>query len=203
MASRRQVLLGLVGGLCPVSAHALVSCSPHDAKGIRRCEAGIDRDLSDAVATAVGSQHMSQWCWAASIEMIFRFYGYVVPQADIVRIAWGSPVNMPGSLEQILRSLNLVWIDANGRQFRVESLPYGPNPMPAILDLQRNWPLIIGTVRHAMVLTSLVYDVDNFDRVAVRAARVRDPWPGAGRRVLRAEEWHARQFFARIRVFHG
>jgi len=146
---------------------------------------------------------MSQWCWAASIEMIFRFYGYVVPQADIVRIAWGSPVNMPGSLEQILRSLNLVWIDAYRRQFRVESLPYGPNPMPAILDLQRNWPLIIGTMHHAMVLTSLLYDVDNFDRVAVRAARVRDPWPGAGRRVLRAEEWHTRQFFARIRVFHG
>lgn len=201
--SRRQALVALVAGSLAPRAPALVSCGQHDARGIRRCEAGIDRDLSDAVAAAVGGQHMSQWCWAASIEMIFRFYGYVVPQADIVRLAWGSPVNLPGSVAQLLGSLNLVWIDAHGRRFRVESRLYGPNPMPAILDLQRNWPLIVGTMRHAMVLTSLVYDVDNWDRVAVRAARVRDPWPGAGRRVLRAEEWHAREFFVRIRVFHG
>lgn len=205
MLSRRQAAIGLGAGLLLAAqgAKALVSCGQHDAKGIRRCESGIDRDLSEAVANAVGGQHMSQWCWAASIEMVFRFYGYVIPQAEIVRQAWGTPVNLPGSLTQVLGSLNRNWIDQFGRPFRVESRPYSPHPMPAILDLQRNWPLIVGTMRHAMVLTSLVYDVDNWDRVAVRAATVSDPWPGAGRRILRPEEWHRREFFARIRVFHN
>ena len=205
MPSRRQLILGLgaVALTTARNANALISCTPHNPNGIRRCEAGIDRDLSDIVANSVGSQYLSQWCWAASIEMIFRFYGYVVPQAEIVRQAWGVPVNLPASLPQILASLNRYWVDVSGNPFRVECQPHGRNPNPAVADLTRNWPLIVGTMQHAMVLTALVYEVDNWDRIIVRQARVRDPWPGAGRRILRADEWNNRDFFARIRVFRG
>lgn len=33
------------------------------------------------------------------------------------------------------------------------------------------------------------------------AVRIRDPWPGMGRRQLSGEEWHYRAFLARVRVY--
>jgi hypothetical protein len=72
--------------------------------------------------------------------------------------------------------------------------------MTATQDLSNDMPLIIGTMGHAMVLTSLTYVRDQFGRGDVTAAVVRDPWPGNGRRVLSAQEWYNTSFLARIRV---
>jgi hypothetical protein len=41
------------------------------------CEAGIPTAQVNHIEAV---QAMSQWCWAASIAMVFQFYGYEVPQ---------------------------------------------------------------------------------------------------------------------------
>ncbi|MEZ5666421.1 MAG: papain-like cysteine protease family protein [Alphaproteobacteria bacterium] len=204
---RRQVLRGigagsaLVGVALATPAAAEKVCGAFDGYGLQQCEAGISREVASATAAAVGSQHLNQWCWAACIEMVFRFHGFHVPQERIVEETWGGIVNMPAWPEQILGNLNRPWRDDGGRPFEVESDAYTANEFTAAQDLAENKPLIIGTMGHAMVLTSILYRRDAQGNGEVTGAVVRDPWPGVGRRQLTGMEWHGRAFLARIRVY--
>lgn len=143
---------------------------------------------------------MSQWCWAACIEMVFRYYGHPVDQADIVSQTWGGLVNNPGRPDQILANLNRPWRDQRGRVFRAYGDVFSANPQTAAADLAQDAPLIIGTLGHAMVLTGMSFLNDVRGGGSVQSAVVRDPWPGNGRRVLSAREWYSTNFLARIRV---
>lgn len=185
----------------PRSAHARLRCTPFDLRGLQQCEAGIDSRIAGVTAASVGGQYLSQWCWAACIEMVFRYYGYRVSQVRIVRDTWGGIVNLPGYPGQILANLNRTWIDDRGRRFGVSGDVYSANPITAAGDLADDMPLIIGTTGHAMVLTSLTYVRDQLGNGEVTAAVVRDPWPGRGRRILSPQEWYGTNFLARIRVF--
>jgi hypothetical protein len=133
--------------------------------------------------------------------MVFRYYGFQVPQEQIVQQTWGGIVNLPAYPAHILANLNRPWVDLSGRRFSVSGDAFSANPITAAQDLAQDMPLIIGTMGHAMVLTALTYFVDQSGNGAVTEAIVRDPWPGRGRRVLVAQEWYGTNFLARIRVF--
>lgn len=201
--NRRELLMALGAGLLttPSSVWARLACGPFVPPGVQQCEAGIDSSLAHVTAAAVGGQHLSQWCWAACIEMVFRYYGLHIPQAQIVQQTWGGIVNFPAQPGQILANLNRPWIDSRGHLFGVSGDTVTANPITAAQDLAQDMPLIIGTMEHVMVLTSLTYVRDQFANGNVTAAVVRDPWPGRGRRVLSAQEWYGTSFLARIRVF--
>lgn len=200
---RREFLasVGAASFLVPSSAWARLACGPFVPPGVQQCEAGIDSSIAHVTAAAAGGQHLSQWCWAACIEMVFRYYGLQVPQARIVQETWGGIVNLPAQPGQIMMNLNRSWIDGAGRRFGASGDAFTANPITAAQDLAQDMPLIIGTMGHAMVLTSLSYMRDQFGNGNVTAAVVRDPWPGRGRRVLSAQEWYGTTFLARIRVF--
>ena len=132
--------------------------------------------------------------------MVFRYYGFYVSQERIVQETWGSIINMPAHNDVILSNLNRKWTDDYGNRFKVTSDSYTANPITAAQDLANDMPLIIGTLGHAMVLTSLVYWQDTYGNGDVTSAIVRDPWPGNGKRTLSAQEWYSTSFLARIRV---
>ena len=201
--NRRKFLFASVGAsaLCTTNpAAALLSCTPFNQWGLQQCEAGIDSGIANVTAAAVGGQHLNQWCWAACIEIVFRYYGHPVPQEQIVEQTWGGIVNLPGQPSQILANLNRNWEDLNGNAFAVSGNSYTANQATAAQDLSNNMPLIIGTLGHAMVMTSLQYTRNVRGGGQVNAAIVRDPWPGRGRRVLTPVEWYGTSFLARIRV---
>ena len=185
----------------PRSASARLRCSRYDPWGSQQCEAGIDSTLATVTVGAVPPQYLSQWCWAACIEMVFRYYGYRVDQTRIVRETFGSIVNFPGNAQQILANLNRPWTDRRGRRFGVTGDVFTAQPSTAAQDLADDMPLIIGTTGHAMVLTSLTYWRTRFGAGDVTDAIVRDPWPGRGRRSLSPEEWYRTNLLVRIRVF--
>ncbi|GHU37443.1 hypothetical protein AGMMS50256_35390 [Betaproteobacteria bacterium] len=209
---RRDLLTALGAGLlaAPPCALARLVCGPvmpsnppnsNNPRAARQCHAGIDSTIAHIAAAAVGGQHLSQWCWAACIEMVFRHYGLRVPQEQIVQQTWGGIVNLPAYPAHILANLNRPWIDLSGRRFRVSGDALSANPITAAQDLAQDMPLIIGTQGHAMVLTALTYVLDPAGNGKVTAAIVRDPWPGRGRRVLTPQEWQQTSFLARIRVY--
>jgi hypothetical protein len=195
---RRDFIIGAAGiaaaGLTP-GARARTACGPFYANGVQQCESGIASSLA-----RMKWQGNSQWCWAACIEMVFRYYGHEVDQRRLVDETWGSIVNMPAYPDQILANLNRDWTDDDGEEFAVEGDSASANPITAAQDLSQDMPLIIGTMGHAMVLTSLVYARDNYGNGTVLAATVRDPWPGRGRRILTPQEWYQTNFLARIRI---
>ena len=200
--NRRESILALTASfLVPARTLAELSCTlPNPYNGSQICQAGINSELAYVAASSVGGQHQSEWCWAASISMVFAYYDMDVPQEEIVRQAWGTIVNQPGQPLQILQSLNRNWVDANGQTFKAVGNVISANPVTAAQDLSNNMPLIIGTLGHAMVLTALTYIRFPNGSGQVTQAIVRDPWPGQGVRVLTPQEWYSTSFLARIRV---
>lgn len=184
---------GLIGANS--AAHALEQCFPFNNQGIQRCDVGINSQLAN-----IEAQINSQWCWAASIQMVFRYYGLYVSQNIIVSRTWGSIQNLPAQPHVIMANLNQLWMGSNGARFSVTGNTNTANHRTASQDLANDKPLIIGTLGHAMVLTALTFDRDQWGNGEVKSAVVRDPWPQRGRRVLTPQEWYNISFAARIRV---
>ncbi len=190
------VAAGLVE-LAPETSEAALLCTPFVPPGLQQCDVGI---ASAIAAVNAPAQDETEWCWAACIEAVFRYYGHPVPQARIVAETWGTVVNLPADPRKILVDLNRPWIDDFGRSFGVAGDVLTANAITASQDLALNMPLIIGTMGHAMVLTRLQFVRDAMGREDIKAAYVRDPWPGRGFRMLTPQEWYATMFLVRIRV---
>ena len=179
----------------PKISTAGMACELTPWPNVERCRTGIDSNVALRIAAI---QQDTQWCWAACIQMLFRYYGFEMSQKKIVTSTWGSVVNMPATDKQIMNDLNSQWIDDAGVSFRATSQPV--NGGSAAQELMNNQPLIICTLGHAMVLTSLLYD-----RNVVTAqgndleAVVRDPWKDNGRKVLTAKEWYGRNLLLAVR----
>src|SRR5690554_5984762 len=72
------------------------------------------------------SQRNSNWCWAASLQMIFNYYGVGISQEQIVARSYGvDPYgrlpNWTGSFQVITANLNNWNIDNFGRQYGVSA----------------------------------------------------------------------------------
>jgi hypothetical protein len=189
----------------PYKAKTVVSglnCGPFNNYGIQRCVAGINSDILNVTGRGLDPQEFNQWCWAASIQAIFHYYGHSISQERIVQETFGQVINMPAQPNVILAALNRYWVDDSGRQFMVQANSFSASPITAAQDLASDNPLIIGTMGHAMVLTALEYERNGYGQGSVITAVVRDPWPdNARRRVLSPQEWINTRFLARIRVY--
>lgn len=167
--------------------------------GVRTCTAGIQSAILDV--KGFDTQQMNEWCWAASIQAIFQYYGHDISQERIVEETFGSIVNMPAQPYTILQALNRIWKDDDGNEFSAYAESYDANYMTAAQDLASDFPLIIGANGHAMVLTALTYSGNALGQVWLESATVRDPWPlNPRRRLLTPQEWMGVSFLARIRV---
>src|ERR1700693_1072082 len=67
------------------------------AQGTTQCQADATYgtvcsssvNFAQFYVTAFQTQQQSEWCWAASISMIWAFYGHPVSQAEIVDSVYG------------------------------------------------------------------------------------------------------------------
>lgn len=133
------------------------------------------------------SQYMDQWCWAASIQMVYNYYGININQLDIVARTFGvdqqgNLINSAASNQQISNSL-VGGIDRNGTNFQVTSRYYPGVPIPSelIKELNNQHPVIIAhrsspTTGHAVVLTACEYIATPTGPIITKLI-VRDPWP--------------------------
>lgn len=199
--NRRSLLAGALGVGTSLtfagSAHALLQCGLI-GPGLQQCQVGIASPLIGIVAER---QYTTEWCWAASISMVFAYYGHPVSQARIVDETWGGIVNLPGQPSQIFSDLNRPWTDNSGNTFIVQGDVISANIVTAAQDLDSNHPLLLGALGHCMVLTALAYVLNAYGQFQIQGATVRDPWPySPGERLLTPSEWLGVQFLARVRV---
>jgi hypothetical protein len=101
-------------------------------------------------------------CWAAAMSNLFKFYGYDVPQNQIVTTL--SPTGNPtlATPEMISSGMNRVWADQNGVKFRVSSnitSLFPGHPLSTQCDnncvfteLKNGHPVLMGTTDHVMVI---------------------------------------------------
>jgi len=134
------------------------------------------------------SQRNSEWCWAASLQMIFNYYGISITQEQIVARSYGvgpggSLPNWAGSLQIITTNLNNWSVDNNGRRYVVRaSINWGaPSPLFLIQELTAQRPVLIGYKSgpgssHAVVITGCSY-LQTGNGPFIQSIIVRDPWP--------------------------
>lgn len=175
--------------LAPRTAQASEVCSEPDAAGIRQCRSGLDAAQIMHMRT---SQEKSQWCWAASIAMVFSHHGFAVAQEDIVRQQYSDGADKALPVTQVAPVLQRAWQDSGGRSF-FASVTAGNAPTRRFLfgddtvirELQAQRPLIVGALGHAMVLVQVQYERFTMqDAVRIIGGVVIDPAPGKGVRHL-------------------
>jgi len=146
---------------------------------------GIPKVEFDAV---YAEQENSEWCWAASIQMILNYYGINISQAEIVARSYGvSPTgDLPdwsGSWDVITANLNNWSIDDNGTHYVVSAAMGTGPPPPALLvsELSSQRPVLVAYMSspqtgHAVVATAVSYAPSMMGPI-VASIIVRDPWP--------------------------
>jgi len=131
-----------------------------------------------------GRQRQSNWCWAASIQMVLNYHGLVVEQEEIVQRVYGSQIDRPAQPAQIMAALSGWAPDLRGAYSAVQASQYTFSDSQIVQDLAARWPLIVGLRNpdgnggHAVVLTAVTYSVDAYNNPLFHHFTIRDPWPG-------------------------
>jgi hypothetical protein len=138
------------------------------------------------VALAAEIQQCPEWCWAASLSAVFRFFGKTVDQRTIVMRKYGQLVCAPSqTAAQIAAFLNTQWIDeATGRPFMCR-LTAAFDAMAGVgainngiivNELASQRPVIYCNLSHCMVIVGVTY-LPTIPFPSIQNAMVMDPWP--------------------------
>lgn len=173
----------------PAAAAAHGFCGPFTINGAQYCYAGLRSPLTHVPAAFVDGRHRVRWCWAACLEMVFRYRGLALDQARIVTARWGSIDSLPSRPAAVVGGLDGKWTDRTGHSFHVRGRQLAVSPVTAARVLANDMPLILVTPTHPVVLTTLRYAAMHGDNGRIQRASVHDPWPGRGRRLLSQSEW--------------
>ncbi|MDQ6881945.1 MAG: C39 family peptidase [Pseudomonadota bacterium] len=156
------------------------------------------------------TQEKSQWCWAASIAMVFARYGHALSQEHIVRQYFGHAADRPVAAQAITQLLARPWKDGEGRRFEANAsvswvAERGPKSAydTMVSELSNQRPLLIGVAGHAMVLVGIDFErLPAAGGVRITGGKVIDPMPGRGLRRLFSDEARP-TYVAAVNVLEG
>lgn len=136
----------------------------------------------------VYQQQRGNWCWAASISTLLKYYGYDISQEKVVQTAFrlDSYENLPDigvTAETINYCLNGLGIDSNGKRFRIQSKEWIgiPSSWRLIKELRAKHPVLVAykncpSSGHAVLLTGCTYR-DTPKGPVITSLTVSDPIP--------------------------
>jgi hypothetical protein len=170
-----QASMGILASSSAIAANQVVGMSPM----------GFIVHRAWVTHPSLVRQNCPQWCWAASISMIFSSNGHPVQQQRIVQTTFGAQLCAPsGNPITIARDLSRSWIDDSGTPFQSNvAAAYdawnGVNNLSnafIVNQLENDKPLLYCNTHHAMVLVAVDY-IDTPAGPNVIAAGVLDPYP--------------------------
>lgn len=201
---RRSFLVqsaALLGGLAlPVAAEAAAPshtvCGFDKKRKTKLCTVGVKGPLQYFPARGGGNDVAG--CWVACLQMVFKFYGHVVPAANILRDFYGGKV--PRNPWQDLSALKGSVADEKGRKLSTITEKLSVRATDAAELLAENQPLIIGAFQpaHPVLLTSMSYTGDMLGGMTIVDATVLDPTQGRGTRIVSSPDWVNVTFITRI-----
>ncbi|MBB5337831.1 papain-like cysteine protease family protein [Tunturiibacter gelidoferens] len=178
MLNRRKFIF--TGSALAIS-ETMIGCSGLNSAGSTITTASVNiLQLAQAITT----QQCPEWCWAASISMIFAFYGHPVSQSEIVTGTYGGLFCTSANTTTIERDLTGSFIDDYGRHFTSQitaAYDYynGVNDLTnaeIISELSNNHPMLYCNTHHAEVIYSASY-LGSQDQPNIQEVDVIDPWP--------------------------
>jgi len=141
------------------------------------------RYLDDYV---VRHQQKSLWCWAACVEMLFKYYNVMIKQEDVVRQTLGlSPgSDIPNVSMEIKRFFeqvkNLPFHYRESKYWLVLDYKEGaPRPQKLVSEIGRGRPVLIvyqsgRAMCHAVLITAVSFYIEQ-NTVNITQLIVRDP----------------------------
>jgi|GEM_PF-1045775 hypothetical protein len=155
-------------------------------------------------------QENSQWCWAASIQAILRYYGITKSQEDIVIARYGTAVNLPSQDTKTMEeALNSFSIDGNLTIVTHSQSEQAISLNAAVLysELEAQHPILIGfrtgpSESHAVIIYGATFAPNG----QVMQVEYFDPWPGKGKQVVSAATFAPliiAWFAVRVATTHG
>ena len=130
------------------------------------------------------AQLHTEWCWAASIQMVLNWYGVPVRQADVVSRIYGKTVDRAATEEAIVHAMRGTAYNRKHEKVRLYAeRRQGVPPTGLLLDeLGNRHPLLVTfhstkTMLHAVVITSAEYERNEKGNVHVTSLTFRDPNP--------------------------
>src|SRR5471030_1455429 len=119
---------------------------------------------SDSFYYVASMQEAHEWCWAASTQMILKWFGVEVTQEDVVRRIKGRVVDQSASARDISAALNGVRRTSTGGAKVIHTISFSGPPHPAVIikELSQHVPMLltIDTAPgsgHVVVLTAARY----------------------------------------------
>ncbi|HET7107268.1 MAG TPA: papain-like cysteine protease family protein [Candidatus Acidoferrum sp.] len=141
---------------------------------------GIPTDEFNFVAAA---QTQDEWCWAASVSMILRWYRLDISQELVVARTKGVLIDQPGSDQDISTALSGWAYTRDGKPVVISSwtAPGAPPPLILIRELSQKHPILLTFISgpssgHAVVITAASY-IQTANGPYIQSLVLRDPWP--------------------------
>jgi hypothetical protein len=129
------------------------------------------------------TQLRTEWCWAASIQMVLNWYNVPVKQADVVNRIYHKTTDVAATEDAMTLALSGTAYDRRGHKvfLHTERQQGTPSATLLISEMQNRRPMLV-TVRsahrmlHALVITSVDTIPDKTGQT-ITAITFRDPRP--------------------------
>ncbi len=144
---------------------------------------------SEKFNIVVDYQEKSNWCWAATMQMIYNYYGIDITQEQIVARSFGHdpitgmPPDSAATFELVNWNLNGKGVDNAGRRYFVRHELYvGPPDVNRLIrTLHERRPVLVGYASgpnssHAVIVSGCTYK-QTFWGPQIQTLVVRDPDP--------------------------
>jgi hypothetical protein len=191
---------GLVGAAGEAhAAAARTDCGFDKRRKTNLCTVRVMGPLQFFPAGKVGGE--SGGAWLACLQMVFKFYGHVVPAASILRDVYHG--SLPKAPWQDLSAFAQGCKDEKGHHVNITTEKLSVRAADAAELLAENQPLIIGAFGHPVLLTAMSYTGDRLGGMTIVDATVLDPLPGKGTRIVSSPDWVNVTFITRISVRKG
>lgn len=203
------IFLGMMRRFFWMAIVALVGAGTLLAEPGKPTVVGIPTAQFNFVSAA---QMKTEWCWAASVQMVLNWYKIPVTQADVVNRIYHKTDDLAASENQITRALSGIAYDRRGHKLQVSAVRETGIPSPSLLisQLSREHPMLLTVhsehrMLHAVVLTSAEY-VTTGTGIHVNSLTIRDPSPTfrerRGAATLRLSGEQLKHFVERISSYY-
>lgn len=137
-------------------------------------------------------------CWLACLQMASKFQGADIPAAALLKELYEGKLPKTPWQDTGINGKQARDVKGKSMQFALEKLQVRAAEAAELLS--ENQPIIIGSLGHPVLLTSMTYTGDLLGGMTLVDATVLDPAPGKGTRVLSSPDWINVSFAARISV---
>jgi hypothetical protein len=129
------------------------------------------------------TQLRTEWCWAASIQMVLNWYNVPVKQADVVNRIYHRTTDLAATEDAMTLALSGTAYDRRGRKvfLHAERQQGAPSASLLIREMRDRHPMLVTVhssrrMLHALVITS-VDTVSDKTGQTITAITFRDPRP--------------------------